>query len=292
MSVSEQTKDRLSAGYKNRITPLGGLWSRARDIQPGTILACLVLSVVGLWAVFPWLFTAYNPIESMPGQQLRPPSLINLFGTDALGRDLYARVVYGSVHSLTGAFIATIFGLVVGSTLGLIAGSIGGIVDDIIMRIVDVLLSIPSLLLALSIIILLGFGTLNASIAVGATAVAAFARLLRSEVIRVRRSDYVEAAIGSGGSLPKVLWRHVLPNSLTSVIAFAALQFGSAILQLSTLSFLGYGAPPPIPEWGLLVAEGRNYVATAWWLTAAPGLVVVVVVLAANRISKSIRRTY
>jgi peptide/nickel transport system permease protein len=193
------------------------------------------------------------------------------------------------VHSLSGAFIATAVGFVVGTALGLLSGSAGGIVDEIIMRIVDVLLSIPALLLALTIIILLGFGTLNASIAVGVSAIAAFARLMRSEVIRVRASDYVEAAIGSGGTLAKVLWRHVLPNALTSVVAFSALQFGSAILQLSTLSFLGYGAPPPTPEWGLLVAEGRNYVATAWWLTAAPGLVVVIVVLAANQVSKSMR---
>jgi len=152
-----------------------------------------------------------------------------------------------------------------------------------------VLLSIPGLLLMLSIIILLGFGTVNAAIAVGITSVAAFARLARSEVVRVRASDYVEAAFGSGGTFAAVLWRHVLPNSLTSVFALAALQFGSAILAISTLGFLGYGAPPPTPEWGLLIAEGRNYISTAWWLTTAPGVIVVLVVLSANRISQSLR---
>ncbi len=120
---------------------------------------------------------------------------------------------------------------------------------------------------------------------------ARFARLARSEVVRVRRSEYVEAAFGSGGTFWAVLRRHVLPNSLTSVIALAALQFGSAILAISTLGFLGYGAPPPTPEWGLLIAEGRNYLSRAWWLTAAPGVVVVLVVLAADRIAKSIGRT-
>ncbi|MCM2457248.1 ABC transporter permease [Rhizobium sp. CG4] len=278
--------------------PVTGLHSRERftglreklgSITIATALAYLVLLLAVLWAVVPGLFSSYDPIASVPGQQLRAPNLIHFFGTDALGRDVFSRVVHGSVHSLSGAFIATAVGFVVGTALGLLSGSAGGIVDEIIMRIVDVLLSIPALLLALTIIILLGFGTLNASIAVGVSAIAAFARLMRSEVIRVRASDYVEAAIGSGGTLAKVLWRHVLPNALTSVVAFSALQFGSAILQLSTLSFLGYGAPPPTPEWGLLVAEGRNYVATAWWLTAAPGLVVVIVVLAANQISKSMR---
>src|SRR4029077_2710947 len=133
--------------------------------------------------------------------------------------------------------------------------------------------------------------TINVAIAVGAVAVARFARLARSEVMRVRRSEYVEAAFGSGGTVWAVLWRHILPNSLTSVIALAALQFGSAILAISTLGFLGYGAPPPTPEWGLLIAEGRNYRSRAWWLTAAPGLVVVLVVLAADRISRSIQRS-
>lgn len=266
-----------------------GLREKLGSISIATALAYLVLVLAVLWAVVPGLFSSYDPIASVPGQQLRAPNLVHFFGTDALGRDVFSRVVHGSVHSLSGAFIATAVGFVVGTALGLLSGSAGGVVDEIIMRIVDVLLSIPGLLLALTIIILLGFGTLNASIAVGVSAIAAFARLMRSEVIRVRASDYVEAAIGSGGTLAKVLWRHVLPNALTSVVAFSALQFGSAILQLSTLSFLGYGAPPPTPEWGLLVAEGRNYVATAWWLTAAPGLVVVIVVLAANQISKSMR---
>jgi peptide/nickel transport system permease protein len=167
---------------------------------------------------------------------------------------------------------------------------VGGWLDDVLMRLVDVLLSIPGLLLMLSVIILLGFGTINAAIAVGVVSVAAFARLSRSEVVRVRRTDYVEAAFGSGGSFGAVLRRHVLPNSLTTVVGLAALQFGTAILAISTLGFLGYGAPPPTPEWGLLIAEGRNYVATAWWLTTLPGLVVLVVVLSANRISQSIGR--
>ncbi|MGF6175776.1 ABC transporter permease [Ensifer sp. 4252] len=257
-----------------------------RRLPPGLVLSWLVLGIAFLWAVAPWLFTNYNPLEGVGGEQLRRPDASHLLGTDALGRDLYARIVYGAVHSLTGAFVAVALGLVIGTGLGVVAGSVRRRLDDAIMRLVDLLLSIPPLLLSLSIIILLGFGTVNAAIAVGVTSIAGFARLARSEVVRVRRSDYVEAAFGSGGTFVAVLWRHVLPNSLTSVFAVAALQFGSAVLQISTLGFLGYGAPPPTPEWGLLIAEGRNYISTAWWLTTAPGVVVVLVVLAANRVSQ------
>ncbi|KRB38430.1 ABC transporter permease [Microbacterium sp. Root180] len=254
------------------------------------VLAIVVVVVAVLWAIVPWLFATQNPIEGVPADKLLPPSTAHWFGTDAIGRDLYARVVYGAIHSLSGALIAVTVGLAAGTLIGVVAGSVGGVLDDILMRVVDVLLSIPGLLLSLSIIILLGFGTVNAAIAVGVGSVASFARLSRSEVVRVRRSDYVEAAFGSGGTFVSVLSRHVLPNSLTAVVGLAALQFGAAILAISTLGFLGYGAPPPTPEWGLLIAEGRNYVATAWWLTTLPGLVVVIVVLSANRISQSIGR--
>ncbi|MCL6326409.1 ABC transporter permease [Pectobacterium polaris] len=264
---------------------------RRYAFQPGLALAWLIMLTVALWALFPGWFTGYSPTEGIAGAQRLAPGADYWLGTDQLGRDLYARIVYGAVHSLSGAVIAVGLGLVLGSLFGLLAGAVGGWLDSVVMRSIDVLLAIPGLLLALSVIILLGFGTVNAAIAVGVTSVASFTRLVRSEVLRVRHSDYVEAAYGSGGTFFSVLWRHILPNSLTTVFAFAALQFGSAILAISTLSFLGYGAPPPTPEWGLLIAEGRNYIATAWWLTTFPGLIVVFVVLSANRISQSIRRT-
>jgi peptide/nickel transport system permease protein len=261
-----------------------------RRIEPALVLSWLVIVIALLFAIAPSLFTAYSGTVGVAGQQLKPPSALHMLGTDQLGRDVFARIVYGAVYSLSGAFVAVAVGLVAGTALGLVAGAIGGWIDDVIMRIVDVLLAIPGLLLSLSIIVLLGFGAVDAAIAVGVTTVARFARLVRSEVVRVRRTDYVEAAFGSGGTFRTVLWRHILPNSLTAVIAMAALQFGSAILAISTLGFLGYGAPPPIPEWGLLIAEGRNYISTAWWLTTFPGLAVVLVVLSANRISQSVRR--
>ncbi|MDO6406675.1 ABC transporter permease [Pantoea phytobeneficialis] len=262
---------------------------RARlSLQPGLWLAWGVITLALLAALAPGLLTHFSPTAGIAGAQRLPPQATYWLGTDQLGRDLFTRIVYGASQSLAAAFAAVAMGFVGGTTLGVIAGAVGRRTESVLMRLVDVLLSIPSLLLSLSILILLGFGTVHAALAVGIASVASFARLARGEVVRVRRSEYVEAAYGSGGSFWRVLWRHILPNSLTAVVAFAALQFGQAILALSTLSFLGYGTPPPTPEWGLLIAEGRNYLATAWWLTLFPGIVVVAVVLAANRISQQL----
>lgn len=261
-----------------------------RLLRPGTVVPIAVIVIALAWALFPGLFAAGSPTESA-GAALQAPSAAHLFGTDATGRDLYTRVVHGASQSIIGALVAVAVGLIVGTALGVTAGAVGGVLEEVLMRIVDVLLAIPALLLSLSVVILLGFGTTNAAIAVGVTSIAVFARLARSQVVSVRAAEYVEAAYGSGGTFLSVLWRHILPNSLTPVIALAALQLGSAILQISTLGFLGYGAPPPTPEWGLLIAEGRNYVATAWWLTVLPGAVVALVVLATNRLSQAIGGT-
>lgn len=264
-------------------------------IRPGVWIAGLIVLLAVAWALVPGLFASGDPTESGTTEPLLAPSGDHWFGTDAVGRDLYTRVVWGARHSLSGALVAVLVGMVVGTLLGLVAGSIrggrNGWLDTLIMRIVDVLLSIPALLLSLSVIILLGYGTMNAAIAVGVTNVAMFARLARSEVLGVAAADFVEAAYGSGGTAWSVLWRHILPNSLTPVLALAALQFGSAILQLSTLGFLGYGAPPPTPEWGLIISEGRDFIATSWWLSVLPGLAIVLVVLATNYLSQALQRS-
>ncbi len=256
--------------------------------QPGLWLAYAIIAVAALAAIAPGLFTPLSPIEGIAGAQRLAPQADYWLGTDQLGRDVYTRIIYGASHSLSAALVAVAMGLFIGTAIGVIAGAFTGRVESVLMRLVDVLLAIPSLLLSLTVIILLGFGTLNAAIAVGVASIASFARLARGEVVRIRHSDYVEAAFGSGGTFWAVLWRHILPNALTAVLAFATLQFGQAILALSTLSFLGYGTPPPVPEWGLLIAEGRNYLSTAWWLTTFPGLVVIAVVLATNRISRQL----
>jgi peptide/nickel transport system permease protein len=272
------------ATARQKPTPTRQAW----NVQPGLWLAWLVMLLAAIAALFPALLTPYNAVEGIAGAQRLAPQAGHWLGTDQLGRDVFARIVYGASHSLSAALLAVAMGGIFGTALGVLAGAVGGKTESVAMRAVDVLLSIPSLLLSLSVLILLGFGTLNAATAVGIASIASFARLARGEVVRIRQSDYVEAAFGSGGRFLSVLWRHILPNALAPVIAYGALQFGQAILALSTLSFLGYGTPPPAPEWGLLIAEGRNYLATAWWLTTFPGLVVVFVVLAANRISQQL----
>jgi peptide/nickel transport system permease protein len=261
---------------------LAGHWS--------LLLAVAVVGTVLLWAAFPSLFTHYDPLGVAPTEKFQPPSGEHWFGTDQLGRDLYTRVVHGTHLTLEAALVAVGVGLLVGAFVGLLAGFVGGLFDDVVMRAVDVLLSIPALLLSLALITALGFGTVKVAIAVGLASVATVARIMRSEVLRVRSSVYVEAAHAGGSRWWSVLVRHVLPNAAGPVVVLAALQLGAAILAVSALSFLGYGAPPPAPEWGALVSSGRDYLRTSWWLTTLPGLTIAVSVLAAGRISRAVDR--
>lgn len=265
--------------------------TRSALAAPGLLLSILVLATSVLWAIAPTAFTSFSAVDGRALDRRLAPNTVHWLGTDALGRDLLARIIHGAAETLSGAVVAVAVGLVIGVAIGVIAGSLPRRLDDLLMRLVDVLLALPPLLLALSIVIVLGVGTFHAAIAVGVTSIAKFARLTRAEVIRVRRADYVEAAFGVGGTFTTVLIRHVLPNAMTPVLAFATVQLGSAILLISTLGFLGLGAPPPTPEWGLLIAEGRNYLATAWWISTFPGIAVILIVLATNRLGRALRGT-
>lgn len=249
------------------------------------VLAIAVVTVALLWATVPSLFTGYDPLAVDPTNKLRPPSADHWFGTDQLGRDLYSRVVYGARASLTGSAVAVAVGAVLGSLLGAVAGWFGGFVDSAVGRTIDVLLSIPGFLFAITIVVLLGFGIVQAAIAVGFTLTASFARLIRSDVLTARTSNYVEAAATSGASTADILRRHVIPNSIGPTLSLITVQFGIAIIWIASLSFLGLGAQPPDPEWGRLISDGRSYIATRGWLTLWPSLTVVAVVLATNHIS-------
>lgn len=252
-------------------------------------IASLVVLLLVVAAVAPGLLTPYDPLVGDSAAVLQAPSAAHWLGTDYLGRDLLTRIVHGTVRTLQGSVVAVVIGLGAGTLLGLVAGYAGRWVDAVISRLVDVLLSIPGLLLAMVVVVALGFGTLNAAIAVGISSIAAFTRLMRSEVLTVKERPYVEAAHHLGGRRGYVLMRHVLPNSWTAVLSLAALQLGLAIIWISSLSFLGYGAPPPEPEWGLLVAEGRQYVVSSPWLTIAPGAVIAVAVLSISRLSRTLK---
>jgi peptide/nickel transport system permease protein len=264
----------------------------ARLPQPVLLLSWLVVLVVVGWAVAPGLFTSYSPYQGDTGASFAPPSAAHWFGTDRLGRDLFARSVYGAHTTLTATLLAVLIAFGIGVLAGLIAGFTGGIVDTAIMRLVDVFLAIPSLLLAMVMVSVLGYSTRNIAIAVGISSIASFARVMRAQVLAVVTQDYVRAAYGLGVGRFGVMVRHVVPNALTSVIALAALEVGTAVLAVASLGFLGYGAPPPQPEWGLLVAEGRDYVAVHPWASILPGLALAVVVIATHRISTSFRKEH
>jgi len=257
-----------------------------RKVVPAVSSIVLLLAVG--FALFPSVFASGDPLQGVPAEKLQGPSAAHWFGTDNLGRDVYTRVVHGAGLSLTATLLAVGIALVVGSLIGLLSGAVGGALAAALMRLVDVLLSIPALLLSLALVTALGFGTMNVAIAVGVSLVANFARVMRSEVLRVRKALYVEAAFACGVRWHTVLRRHVLRNSYAPVAALAAVEFGMAVLAVSSLSFLGFGAVPPTPEWGSLISEGRNYLAAAWWMTTLPGLVIVAVVLSAHRIGHAI----
>ncbi len=258
--------------------------------RPGAVVSLLVVTLVVAWALVPTAFTSYDPITGVPADNLLGPSAQHWFGTDHLGRDLFTRTVHGTGLSLQAAVVAIAIALGAGSALGLVAGFVGGRVDDALMRFADVLLAIPGLLLSLAVVTVLGFGTLKVAVAVGVASVATFARVMRAEVRRVRGATYVEAARLAGARRGAVLARHVVPNSTGPVLALATVELGSVVLAVSALSFLGFGAVPPTPEWGSLVAEGRNYLATAWWYSTLPGVVIAVVVLAAGRLGRALER--
>ncbi|WP_426818186.1 ABC transporter permease [Winslowiella sp. 2C04] len=248
-------------------------------------LSAAMLLMVLLWAIFPGGFSHQDPLAGDALQALQPPSAAHWFGTDHLGRDIYSRSVFGTALTLQATLFSVAIALFVGTLIGVVAGYAGGRIDSLFMRIIDILMAIPNLLLAMAIITVLGFGTLNIAVAVGLSSVATFARLTRGEVLRSRTNLFVEAARASGVGHLAIIQRHILPHALAPVLSLAALELGFALLSVSALSFLGFGAPPPQPEWGLLIAEGRNYIAAAWWYTTLPGMIIVLSVLATNRIA-------
>jgi peptide/nickel transport system permease protein len=257
--------------------------------RPGFVVAVLFLVFVLLTAFVPQLFSSHDPYATAPVDRLRPPGPDHLFGTDDIGRDLWSRVLSGSGLTIRATLLALAIAVVAGLALGVVAGFFGGIVDSLLMRFADVMLAVPGLLLALAIVTALGFGTIPVAIAVGVGIVPGFARATRAEVLRVRTLPYVEAARVGGASWPRVLLRHVLPNSWGPVAVLAVLDTGVAIIAIASLSFLGFGAAPPAAEWGSLISSGRNFLITAPWVSLLPGLFVAAVVLSLNHVAKTLQ---
>ncbi len=275
----------VSTSSSRRRPPAG---ARAAVRRPGAILAAAYVALVIVCGLAPSLVAGYSGNAIAPLDKLLGPSIAHPFGTDELGRDLLSRMVYAVGPSLTAMVVAVGIATVAGLALGVVSGFLGGWVDALLMRIVDVMLAIPALLLALAIVTAIGFGTVHVAIAVGIAIVPGFARITRAEVLRVRSLPYVEAARTSGATLGSVLRRHVLPNSWQPVAVLIVLDFGTAILAIATLSFLGFGPQPPSTDLGALVANGRNYLQTSPWLAIFPGVGVGLLVFALNHLAKSL----
>jgi len=257
---------------------------RLSALVGGTIVAACVLV-----AVCAPLLAPHDPIQIFSGQLRKPPSLSFLMGTDEIGRDILSRVIFGGRVSLRVGLISASIAMVCGSALGLIAGYLGGWTDAIIMRVVDVMLAFPGILLAIAIVAVLGPGIDNVMFAVGIESIPVYVRTVRASTLSIKQNEFVMAAHASGAAPSGIIWRHILPNVVAPIIVLATLGVGIAILTTAGLSFIGLGAQPPTPEWGSMLATGRTYVRDAPWIAAFPGLSIVIVVLALNLLGDGLR---
>jgi peptide/nickel transport system permease protein len=244
------------------------LWLGAGII--GTILLLALLAPV---------VAPYDPIQHDTGFKLLPPSLAHPFGTDNFGRDVLSRVIWGARIDLQIGFFGVIFPFLIGTTVGAVAGYAGGIVDAVAMRIVDIVLAFPFLVLMLAIIAILQPGLASFYIAMALVGWVSYARLVRAQVLVLKSADYVLAAHSLGFSGPRILFRHILPNAITGSVVFSMSDAVLVVLNGAAISYLGLGVQPPTAEWGIMIAEGQNFITTAWWITTFPGLAIVVMAL-------------
>ncbi len=256
-----------------------------------------VLLLIGASAVLAPQLAPWDPARQMLMKRLRPPMWQERglrehpLGTDHLGRDILSRILWGARISLGVGLTAVTLSALIGVTVGLTAGFFGGRADAFLMRVVDVFLAIPYILLAMGVVFALGPSLLNVILVMGATRWVQFARIVRADVLSIREREFVAGARARGNRSLRLLFRHVLPNSLTPIIVVATLELAFMIIYESALSFLGLGVQPPTPTWGWMLSDGRNYVATAWWLATFPGLAIMLTVLAVNLLGDWLRDT-
>lgn len=266
--------------------------SQRRFMAPAWLSPAFVVGglVVGFWLVAtffaPWM-TPYDPLD-IAGRRLQAPSLTHLLGTDALGRDVLTRTLYGAQHSLPIALVVVVSAVVIGSLLGAIAGYKGGFVGAAIMRLVDITLSFPPMLLAMAVAASLGPGLWNAAVAMVVVWWPVYARLMRAQVLEIREREHVEAAVAAGAGDFRILTKHILPLSWTPVLISATMDLGQVILLAASLSFIGLGATPPTPEWGAMISDGATYF-YSWWIAFGPGMAILTVVLGFNFIGDGLR---
>lgn len=249
---------------------------RRRKVSPPLIIGGLILSVMIGLAIAAPLVTTYNPEALNPTQALLSPSAHHLLGTDQLGRDVWARLLYGARLDLQVALLAVLFPFLLGTGIGLCAGYLGGWVDIVIMRIVDVILAFPFFVLVITLVFLLGPGTKSIYIAMTVTDWVSYTWIIRAEVLSAKRHEYVLAARALGYRRRRIILRHVLPNVITPAIVYSMSDVVFTILTIVTLGYLGLGIPPPTPEWGSMIADGQQFITTNWELATFPGLAVVI----------------
>jgi len=261
------------------------LWRRNRLMLLGT---AIILGLLLVAALAPLLATA-NPYEQILGDRLLPPSAKHFFGTDGLGRDIFSRVVYGARVTLTIALLVAAISTPLGMLIGIVAGYLGGAVDEIMMRLADVFLAFPRLILAIAFAAALGPGVENAILAIAIAQWPSYARLARAETLNVKNNDYIQAMRVLGAGKMRIMAGHIAPMCLSSIIVRMSLDMGTIILTAAGLGFLGLGAQPPMPEWGLMVADGRQFLVDQWWVSTLPGLAILVIVMGFNLLGDGIR---
>jgi peptide/nickel transport system permease protein len=246
-----------------------------RRIKPSFLLGFSILSILFLFAIVPKNFATYDPLEFDFESLLQPPSLTHLFGTDNFGRDIFARVIWATRVDLQMAFFATIFPLLFGTLVGAVIGYYGGLLDAVVGRLIDAVVAFPFLVLVIAIIAVLGPGLVNMYIAVGTIGWVFYTRLMRAEMLVQKQMEYSSAAKVMGYSNKRIIFRHLLPNTIIPIVVYWMTDMALVILLGSSLGFLGLGAQPPEAEWGALIAEGKNFITTAWWMTVFPGIAIV-----------------
>lgn len=288
--MASQTVSQPSAGARLPRASRPGRRALRRFLRhPGGMLGAMMLLFLVFVAVLAPLIAPYDPLKVDPINALLPPSAEHWMGTDTLGRDQLSRIIYGARISLRLGLVSVGIAMTLGIPLGIVAGYIGGRVDAAIMRIIDILLAFPSLVLALIAVFALGPGLTNAMIAVGISSIPAYARITRAEVLSAKENLYVHSAQALGAPAGVVMFRHILPNIIAPNIVMGALGTGSAILAGAALSFLGLGAQAPAPEWGLMLSQGRGFMSLAWWLTVFPGLGIMATVMSMNLMGDGLR---
>ncbi|WP_339238432.1 nickel transporter permease [Oceanobacillus sp. FSL W7-1281] len=270
------------------VSPWRDAWRRLRKNRFAMAGMIIILFFLILALIAP-LLTSYSYYEQNLANRLLPPSGEHWMGTDDLGRDILTRIAYGARVSLQVGFFAVIGALVFGTFLGIIAGYFGRWVDMIISRIFDILLAFPSILLAIAIVAILGASLQNALIAIAIINIPIFGRIVRSRVISLRAEEYIMAAKAQGMKNGRIIFHHILPNSITPIIVQATLGFGTAILEAAALGFLGLGAQPPTPEWGQMLASSREFIQLAPWTLIMPGVSIMLVVLGFNLVGDGLR---